>query len=859
MVETKTITIDAQALQVTDLPQILGARLARLPHVLRLLSENHLRTTGEVAPLLAALDSWLEGRGDGFEFLFRPNRLLMHDTTCTPALADIAALRDVLAEAGCDPSVLTPDLPVEVSVDHSIAVDVYAQPDALARNTRTEIARNAERYSFMKWAAGVMGTLNVNPPGTGIMHTINLEQLARLVVVEEGRAHPDMMIGTDSHTPMVNGLGVLAWGVGGLEAESAMFGQPLALAFPEVVGVRLTGALRPGTLATDLALEVTHRLREIGVTGSFVEFFGPGVATLSVDDRAVVANMAPEYGASTGFFPVDGESVAYLRRTGREEALLVQVAPLMQGQGLWFAPDAVPHFDREITIDLDRLAPLLAGPRRPQDRLAASGAEAAIEAALGRKMQPGAGIPDGAVGIAAITSCTNTSSPRLLVTAGLLAQKAQARGLTPADWVKTSLAPGSPSAREMLTRAGLMQALEATGFGIVGYGCTTCIGNSGPLPAAIEAALGEGKAIAAVLSGNRNFPGRVHPKLDLGFLASPPLVIAFALKGHVCGDILADPLCLDAAGGPVTLSDLWPSEAEIDAALSRALAPESVPAAFAEARRNPDWAALTAPQTACFPWDPASRSLRRPAFVSRQTVTRLGHYRATPLMVLGDDMTTDHISPAGWIAPESAAGRWLIARGGDPKNLNVYASYRGNWEVMLRGLFNNKSVVNALAPDLAPAMTVLPDGRALPVFEAAEVLCRQEQPAILLAGHRYGMGSSRDWAAKGAALLGLRAVLARSFERIHRSNLIGMGILPVELAAGFIPAEAGITARDRFELDVVGDRLTPRMPLEIRWHREGGGIEVIRATAAVDTQQEVALLRAGGVLKSILNRMLPAA
>ncbi|WP_420005671.1 aconitate hydratase AcnA [Arenibacterium sp. LLYu02] len=857
MLETKTLTLDTQRLQVIDLPRILGDRLPRLPHVLRLLSENHLRTTGEADPLRAALDSWLAGRREVFEFQFRPNRLLMHDTTCTPALADIAALRDVLAEAGSDPSLLTPDLPVEVSVDHSVAVDVYARSDALSQNTRTEIARNAERYSFMKWAAGVMETLNVNPPGTGIMHTINLEQLATLVVVDGDYAHPDMMLGTDSHTPMVNGLGVLAWGVGGLEAESAMFGQPVVLAFPEVVGVRLTGALRPGTLATDLALEVTHRLREIGVTGSFVEFYGPGVAQLSADDRAVVANMAPEYGASTGFFPVDGESVAYLRRTGRAEAQLAQIAPLMQGLGLWFSPEEVPQFDREITIDLDQLAPLLAGPRRPQDRLAASGAEAALVAALGRELCPSDDIPDGAVGIAAITSCTNTSSPRLLVIAGLLAQQAQARGLTPPDWVKTSLAPGSPSAQEMLTRAGLMQALEATGFGIVGYGCTTCIGNSGPLPDVIEAALTEGKAIAAVLSGNRNFPGRVHPKLDLGFLASPPLVIAFALKGHVRGDILSDPLGLDATGAPVYLSDLWPSEAAIDAALSRALVPESVPAAFAEARRNADWAALPAPESACFPWDATSRSLRRPAFVSRETVTRLGQYSATPLMVLGDDMTTDHISPAGWIAPESAAGRWLIERGGDPRNLNVYASYRGNCEVMLRGLFNNKSVVNALCSDLAPAMTVLPDGRAMPVFEAAEALRQQDRSAILLAGHRYGMGSSRDWAAKGAALLGLRAVLARSFERIHRSNLIGMGILPLELEPGFIPAEAGITAGDHFELDVPPETLTPRRSVDIRWHRDGVLVEVIHATAAVDTQQEVALLQAGGVLKSILNRMLP--
>jgi len=841
-----------------DLKAILGDMAPRLPHVLRLLAENHIRETREDTACLAALTRWLNGEAPGFEFLFRPNRILMHDTTCTPALVDIAALRDELAESGLDPSVLTPELPVEVSVDHSIAVDAFGTPEALALNTSSEISRNAERYSFMKWAAGMMETLNVNPPGTGIMHTINLEQLSTLVVSEGDLSHPDMMIGTDSHTPMVNGIGVLAWGVGGLEAESAMFGEPLSLAFPEVVGVKLTGALRPGTLATDLALEVTHRLREIGVTGSFVEFCGPGVSTLTADDRAVVANMAPEYGASTGFFPVDAESVAYLRRTGRPEALLEQAHTLMQAQGLWFDPGAEPHFDRQITIDLASLTPLVAGPRRPQDRLPASEAETAIENAIERRLAGhGEGVPDGAIGIAAITSCTNTTSPRLLVEAGLLARNARARGLTPPPWVKTSLAPGSPSAAQMLERAGLLDDLEATGFGIVGYGCTTCIGNSGPLPAVIEEALSEGKAIAAVLSGNRNFPGRVHPKLDLGFLASPPLVIAFALKGRVQGDILTEPLCSDADGAPVTLHDLWPNAQEVDAALAKGLDPADVPAAFAGARANLDWAALPTPDSQCFPWDPESRSLRRPAFVSRDAQSRLGSYEAAPLMVLGDDMTTDHISPAGWIAPDSAAGRWLVERGADPRNLNVYASYRGNWEVMLRGLFTNKSAINYLAEDLPPAITELADGSRHLVFEAADRLREHQTPAILLAGHRYGMGSSRDWAAKGAALLGLRAVIARSFERIHRSNLIGMGVLPIEIADDFVPAEAGITPADRFGISVTAAMLTPRMPLEVTWIRADGTAQTIAARAAVDTTRDVDLLAVGGVLSSILRRMLP--
>ncbi|WP_297839745.1 aconitate hydratase AcnA [uncultured Roseibium sp.] len=846
-----------------DLKGVVGERMERLPHVLRLLAENHLRETGETEALVAALETFLQGQKPDFEFSFRPNRILMHDTTCTPALADIAAMRDVLAEEGVDPAMLTPDLPVEVSVDHSVAVDVYGSATALQKNTFNEIERNTERYTFMKWAARNMATLNVNPPGTGIMHTINLEQLATLIVRRTGGlSHPDMMIGTDSHTPMVNGIGILAWGVGGLEAETAMFGQALSLAFPEIVGIRLKGQLQPGVLATDLALEVTHQLREIGVTGSFVEFFGPGIATLSADDRAVVSNMAPEYGASTGFFPPDQESIAYLRRTGRQEDLLDTIRPMLEAQGLWFDPAAEPKFSRMIEIDLSAIKPLIAGPRRPQDRISASEAESAVVQCLGRDLPPPpllsgpVGVPDGAVGIAAITSCTNTTSPELLLAAGILAQKAHARGLRPPEWVKTSLAPGSPSAQDLLRRTGLLGDLEAIGFGIVGFGCTTCIGNSGPLPARIEHALHENKAVVAVLSGNRNFPGRVHPKLDLGYLASPPLVIAFALKGSVKGDILADPISTDIDGKPVYLSEIWPSAAEIASALSRGIEPENVPAAFEKARGNAEWARLEAPVGPCFPWDTGSRILRRPAFVSREVETRLGNYEAAPLMVLGDDMTTDHISPAGWIAPDSAAGKWLVERGGDPSDLNVYASYRGNWEVMLRGLFTNRSAKNHLAPDLAPATTELADGSRLPVFEAAEKLQKEGVSAILLAGHRYGMGSSRDWAAKGAALLGVRAIVARSFERIHRSNLIGMGILPIEIADSFVPAEAGILPDDRFQLEASPEHILPRQEMTMKWKRSDGTVCDVAARAAVDTRQEIELLRAGGVLPSIIKRSL---
>lgn len=854
---TATLYCGGRILRHTDLRAVLGERLPRLPHVLRLLAENHLRETGDAAELLAGLDAWLEGRTTAFEFTFRPNRILMHDTTCTPALADIAGLRDAIAEAGGDPAALTPQLPVDVSVDHSLAVDAWASAGAAARNARSEIARNAERYAFMKWASANMAGVRVHPPGTGIMHTINLEQLATVLeVLPDGRVHPDMLLGTDSHTPMINGIGVMGWGVGGLEAESVMFGQAATLAMPDVVGVRLDGQLPPGTLATDLALEVTHRLRKTGVAGSFVEFFGPGVAALSADARAVVANMAPEYGASTGFFAVDAQVVAYLRRTGRPEERTRIIEPVFRAMGLWFNPAETPHFDRQIDIDLSALSPVIAGPRRPQDRIAPATAQQAVESAIGRGLRPKAGdVPDGAVGVAAITSCTNTSDPRLLIAAGLLARKARARGIVPAAWVKTSLAPGSPAAQDYLARAGLLEDLDAMGFGVVGFGCTTCIGNSGPLPLLVEQALAADKVVVAVLSGNRNFPGRVHPRLDLGYLASPPLVIAYAIRGDVRGDILTDPLATDAAGAPVRLADLWPSEAEIDAAMNAGFRAADVPAAFARASANALWQAIACPATARFPWNPSSRDLRRPRFAALSE-TRLGRYAAAPLMVLGDDMTTDHISPAGWIAPDSEAGQWLIARDGDPADLNVYASYRGNWEVMLRGLFTNRLARNHLADDLPPAWTVLGDGARLPVHLAADRLADAGQAVVLLAGERYGMGSSRDWAAKGVALLGARAVIARSFERIHRQNLIGMGVLPIQIADAFIPAQAGLLPTDRLMVDVAPDHLVPRMAITVEIQRQNGTRHQISCKADVQTIAEVDTLRQGGVLSALLRRSL---
>ena len=849
------VAVKDKTLRVTDLVNILGDRLASLPVVVRLLCENHIRSGGQIEPMLEALRNDTD---TAFEFSFRPNRLLMHDTTCTPALADVAGMRDAVAEAGGDPSVLSPTLPIDVSVDHSLAVDHYADKRAFLKNASKEYNRNTERYGFMKWASQTMDDVRVHPPGTGIMHTINLEQLATVLEVKaDGTAHPDMLLGTDSHTTMINGIGVLAWGVGGLEAESVMFGQTVSMAVPKTVGVRLTGRLPAGSFATDLALEVTHRLRAIEVTGEFVEFFGPGVATLSADTRAVVANMAPEYGASTGYFPVDQETVDYLVRTGRDASDCAQIEPVFRAMGLWFDPTATPRFDRVVEIDLSTIAPVLAGPRRPQDRCAPRDAAKRIADAIGRPLQPfkkgKCDIPDGAVAIAAITSCTNTSDPALLIAAGILARNAHERGLTSAPWVKTSLAPGSPSARELLKRAGLDADLSALGFDVVGHGCTTCIGNSGPLPESVEHALSDGKAIAAVLSGNRNFPGRVHPKLDLGFLASPPLVIAYALKGELQGDIFADPLGVGSNGEEVFLSDIWPDQKMIAQILSSAHRPSDVSNSFVMASKSAAWDKISVHNSVQFPWDAESRYLRRPKFASTTQSTRLGRYLAKPLMVLGDDITTDHISPAGAIPADSAAGQWLIGRGARPDDLNVYAAYRGNWEVMLRGLFTNRLVRNHLQEGLEPHETVLEDGRVLPIFEAAATLVERGQNTVLFAGERYGMGSSRDWAAKGVSLLGVRAVIARSFERIHRTNLIGMGILPLQIKDDFVPQSAGIVASDVIEIDAQPTKLSVRQDIPARISRSNGVDEIIQCCAAVETQQEVDLLKLGGVLPSILS------
>lgn len=832
--------------RIVDLVGFAGKELDRLPWTLRVLLENTLRRNGDDLTAAQSILSWLTSGSSEAEIPFYPGRLLMHDTTCVPALVDIAALRSALAEAGQDPTQLNPILPIDVSVDHSIAVDYFGTADALERNMQREIERNAERYRLMKWATQTLRRVTVHPPGTGIMHTINLERLATVVTQEHRDGHewafPDTLIGTDSHTPMINGIGVLAWGVGGLEAESVMFGMPVMLRVPEVIGVRLKGSLSEGVLATDLVLAVTERLRRLRVAGKFVEFFGPGVTTLSGGERAVVANMAPEYGASSGFFPVDERTLEYLRSTARTRIHIQLVEDYAKRQRLWFDPDAEPRYTEVIEIDLSAVEISLAGPRRPQDRV--SPAQAII--------------PNGAVAIAAITSCTNTSDPRLIIAAALLAKNARAFGLRPPAWVKTSFAPGSPTATRYLRRAGLLEDMEALGFAVVGYGCTTCIGNSGPLTDAMIAALENPATQAvAVLSGNRNFPGRVHDRVQDAFLASPPLVVAYALAGYVDRNILVDEIGKSADGRPVYLRDLWPSGPEIDAATRAAADPEDVTMAYRRAQNNETWNRLDAPRTPLFPWDQRSTYIRRPPFASHNVASRLGAYRARPLLVLGDDITTDHISPAGQIPTGSDAAKYLIERGENPQDLNVFSSRRGNWEAMLRGLYTNRSVKNLLDTSLPPGTTMhAGSGAVLPLWLAAQLYSDENVPVVVVAGERYGTGSSRDWAAKGVWLLGARAVLAQSFERIHRSNLIGMGILPVRLPPEFSPTALALNVEDWIDVNAVASGLSPRAGVKIVVHRRDGSAMAIDAIAEIETSLEVELLKAGGVLPFILRSRL---
>ena len=843
-----------------DLPALCGDNLTQLPYVMRLLLENAARNlTGEERlRTTASVFEWLQFSTSQKEIPFQPGRVLMHDTTSTPALVDMAAMRDSLAEAGLDPSQLNPLLQVDVSVDHSLAVESYAKQGAAEENLALEMRRNAERYSFLRWASKAFKNVHINPPGTGIMHTINLEQLATVVTTETrdnaSWIVPDMMLGTDSHTPMINGIGVLGWGVGGLEAQSVMFGVPTMLRIPDIVGVKLVGELSATAQATDLALTVTHRLRELGVTGEFVEFFGPGVSSLTADDRCVVANMAPEYGATSGFFAIDEQTLSYLKRTGRDQQHIDLVEEYSKKNGLWFDPEATPRYTRNIEIDLSSIGTHAAGPKRPQDLVDYNDIPDILTQLHSKPKNKGS-LPAFPIAVAAITSCTNTTNPQLLIAAGLLARNANKFGIKVPEWVKTSLAPGSPAAASYLERAGLLNELSALGFDIVGYGCTTCIGNSGPLPKVITEAQSrdEIKAVAA-LSGNRNFPGRIHPDLEFGFIMSPALVVAFAMSGDAQKNLASEPLHVTSEGNPVFLKDLWPTRKEVAEYTNKALKAEDFEKDFEKASHNPYWDELTVSESPLFPWDQDSNTLRRPPFVDSKAGSLLGHYTAYPLMVLGDDVTTDHISPASAIPQDSFIADFLVERGESRDDLNVFASRRGNWEVMMRGAYYNKTLENRLSPDAPVGHTLhVPSKSIEPIWVVADKYRRENQPSVIIAGERYGMGSSRDWAAKGQQLLNIHAVLAASYERIHRSNLIGMGILPLIISKEDL-AQLKVMPGDQIEVKALPENMQPQAKVQVNIRRQSDTIESIETKAAVETQLESELLRQGGVFQSILKR-----
>jgi len=857
----------------------LDADLSRVPYSVRVLLEGALRHhDGAIVDdaQVLGLAGYDAAAVPEAEVAFRPGRVILQDFTGVPAVADLAAMRSAIVRLTGKPEAaerVNPLVPADLVIDHSVQVDAFASPLALEINSRREFSRNQERYRFLKWGQGAFGSLRVVPPATGIVHQVNLEYLAGVVWDDGDTLYPDTLVGTDSHTTMVNGLGVLGWGVGGIEAEAAMVGQPISMLLPEVVGVRLSGSLPAGSTATDLVLRVTEILRRHGVVGRFVEFCGPGLDKMPVADRATIANMCPEYGATVGFFPVDEQTLAYLHLTGRAEAHIEAVEQYCRLQGLWRDPSAEPAYSELVEIDLSGVVPSLAGPRRPQDRVDLDSVQESWRAELAQsfKADPerralvehdGSSyeLTHGSVVIAAITSCTNTSNPDVMVAAGLVARRARRRGLTPPPWVKTSFAPGSRVVTRYLAESGLLEDLEALGFHVVGYGCTTCIGNSGPLPEPVSAAVRAHDLVAAaVLSGNRNFEGRISPDVRANYLASPPLVVAYALAGTVDRDLTRDPLGYDREGRPVFLRDLWPTREEIAVVVSDSLSAaqfrEQYAAVFTGAA---EWQEIEAPSGDLYAWEADSTYIQEPPFFaglaadSRPLAPIRG---ARALLSLGDSVTTDHISPAGSIHPDSPAGRYLISRGVAPADFNSYGSRRGNDRVMVRGTFANTRIRNRLAPGTEGGFTTdFTDGAVKPVFDAAESYRREGTPLVVLAGRDYGMGSSRDWAAKGPYLLGVRAVLAESFERIHRSNLVMMGILPLTYPEGATAASLGIEGTEVFDI-ALDDGLQPRGTVTVTARRAGGASVEVSATARVDTPIEVEYLRHGGILAMVLRRL----
>ncbi|WP_341706904.1 aconitate hydratase AcnA [Halopseudomonas sp.] len=874
--------------------------IEQLPKSLKVLLENLLRNEdGETVTLddIRAMSQWLEQRHSDREIQYRPARVLMQDFTGVPAVVDLAAMRDAVARAGGDPEQINPLSPVDLVIDHSVMVDRFASDSAFHDNVEIEMQRNGERYAFLRWGQKAFHNFRVVPPGTGICHQVNLEYLAQTVWAAEvdGQqwAWPDTLVGTDSHTTMINGLGVLGWGVGGIEAEAAMLGQPVSMLIPEVIGFKLTGKLREGITATDLVLTVTQMLRGKGVVGKFVEFYGDGLADLQLADRATIANMAPEYGATCGFFPVDDETLRYLRLSGRPDAVVKRVEAYCKAQGLWREPGDEPAFTDSLHLDMSTVEASLAGPRRPQDRVALPDVPAAFDELLALQVTPadseqarlesegGSGtavggpnahatvmlngeqhsLDHGAVVIAAITSCTNTSNPSVMMAAGLVAKKAVERGLRRKPWVKSSLAPGSKVVTDYLDKAGLTDCLDALGFNLVGYGCTTCIGNSGPLPDEVAKAVSEHDlTVSAVLSGNRNFEGRVHPQVKANWLASPPLVVAYALAGSMRINLREEPLGLDKDNRPVFLKDIWPSNAEIAEAVAL-VEDEMFRSRYADVFTGDEhWRSISVSEGKTYAWDDASTYVKNPPYFDAidQPLKPLQPVKgARVLAVFGDSITTDHISPAGNIKASSPAGEYLQSLGVQPADFNSYGSRRGNHEVMMRGTFANIRIRNRMLGGEEGGETVhVPSGERMSIYDAAMRYQKEGTPLVVLAGKEYGTGSSRDWAAKGTNLLGVKAVLAESFERIHRSNLVGMGVLPLQFVDGQGVADLSLTGHEQIEITGISDDLKPGQRLTVEAITEEGSCVRFEVLCRIDTVNEIAYFKAGGILHHVLREML---
>ena len=869
------IKVNNQEYTIFPFDDLPAERVNRLPYALKILLENLLRHQGQIHVQdsdIDALINWDSKAEPSTEIAFVPSRVLLQDFTGVPAIVDLAAMRDAMADLGGDVSKINPQVPVELVIDHSVMVDTFGNEAALEANTSIEIERNIERYRFLRWGQEAFNNFKVVPPGTGIVHQVNLEYLARGVMTNDaGMAYPDTLVGTDSHTTMINGLGVLGWGVGGIEAEAVMLGQPISMLIPQVVGFELRGSLAEGATATDLVLVVTQMLRAHGVVGKFVEFFGEGLQSLSLADRATIANMAPEYGATCGIFPVDEKTIDYLRLTGRDDEQLALNETYMKAMGLWHTADSPrADYSSELILDLSSVQPCISGPKRPQDRILLTDAKTSFAKTLQefRELRLASdkeksdapiveGLEDGGVVIAAITSCTNTSNPAVLVAAGLVARKARERGLTTKPWVKTSLAPGSKAVTDYLEKAGLMDDLEHLGFFLVGYGCTTCIGNSGPLAPEIENTIHQKDLLAtAVLSGNRNFEGRIHSQVRANYLASPPLVVAYAIAGTMQLDLTRDPLGQDADGNDVTLADIWPDSHEIQEVIGEFVTPELFREKYADVYNgNEVWNGLDVTTEKRFDW-PESTYVKKPSFfdgITREVPPVEAVTGARCLIKVGDSITTDHISPAGNIAEDSPAGEYLQAHQIAPRDFNSYGSRRGNHEVMMRGTFANVRLKNQLAPGTeGPWTRHLPDGEQISVFAASEKYQADGVPLIVLAGAEYGTGSSRDWAAKGPNLLGVKAAIAKGYERIHRSNLIGMGILPLQFKSGEGCEELGLTGEEVFD---IGPVAAGQKEVAVTATKADGTQTSFTADIRIDTPNEFFYYEHGGILQFVLRNL----